>query len=170
MNWRKFPVLLRCTAATWIVIVLTCDYGHAQLVDRAGAETIMRELMPVNSRCGQTPWEALSYCRYDTANTSNVVFELSFGEDGPAGSLTYNMGNTEGRQFLSSMRLYFLKAGVPKSVLDKCVTQSKSSSEALAVNGWIKCRYADFVDRVGYEISAERSVQSGSVAGSGAPH
>ena len=172
MSWRKFDVLFRgAAAATWMVIVLTCDYGYAQLIDRAGAEKIMRELMPPNSRCAQTPSETLSYCRYDTANTPDVVLEASFGDDGPAFSLTYDIGNIEGRQFVNMMRLYFLRVGVPKLVLDKCIARLKSqSSEVVAASLRIKCRYTDFADRIGYEIFVERSNKSQPVVGLGVPH
>jgi hypothetical protein len=65
------------------------------------------------------------------------------------------------------MRLYFLRVGVPKSVLDKCIARSKwQSGEAVAANLRIKCRYTDFADRIGYEIFVERTDQSQPVVGS----
>src|SRR5437879_3860449 len=110
MRRRKSSVML-CAAAAWMLIVHSCENGYGQLVDRAGAETVMRELMPIQARCEAAQWEPMYYCRYMTAITPDVVFELSFGTDEPAGSLTYNIGNSEGRQFVNAMRLYFLRLG-----------------------------------------------------------
>jgi len=144
-------------AASMGLLNLTIENGHAQVVDRAGAEMVMRDLMPTNARCERVSWEPISYCRYETANMPDVVFEISFGTDGPSASLTYHIGNSEGRRFLNTIRLFFSRVGVQEKVLDKCINQSKTkSSEVLAGNLRVKCRFVNFADRVGYEIFAER--------------
>ena len=139
-------------AASMGLLNLTVESGQAQIVDRSGAEMVMRELMPTTVRCGRVLWdEPISYCRYETAN---LVFELSFGADGLAGSLTYNIGSG-GRHFLNTMRIFFSRIGVQEKIFVECINQSKSESvEVLARNFLVKCRYADIADRVAYEISA----------------
>jgi hypothetical protein len=138
--------------------LLAIESGHAQLVDRASAEIVMRDLMPTNARCERISWEPISYCRYETVNVPNVVFEISFGRDGPSGSLTYDIGNSEGRQFFGKMRLFFSRVGVEEKALDECINQSKlKANEFLAGNLLVKCRYTNFADGVGYEIFTERS-------------
>ena len=130
-----------------------CD---AQFASRDSAELAMRVLMPATVRCERLFWEPLSYCRYQTENSPGVVFEVSFGADGPAGSLTYNIGSSEGRQFLTTVRRFFLRAGVQEQTLDQCINQSKSkSSEVLVGNLRVYCRYAYLADRVAYEIFTE---------------
>jgi hypothetical protein len=120
------------------------------------AEIAMRKLMPATARCERLLGEPLSYCRYQTANSASVVFEISFGAHGPAGSLTYTIGNSEGRRFLTTVRRFFVQAGVPEKSLEQCIGQSKSkSSEVLVGNFRIHCRYADLADRIAYEIFTE---------------
>jgi hypothetical protein len=147
--------------------LLTIESGHTQN-DRADAELVMRELMPTNSRCERISWEPISYCRYQTANTPNVVFEISFGPDGLQSSLTYDVGNSEGRQFLHTIRLFFSRLGVQEKALSECIQQSKSkASEFLAGNWRINCRYVNITDdRAGYEIFADRASNSNLSAGS----
>lgn len=137
-------------------MVLLAERCEAQFADRDGAEIVMRELMPATARCERFFGEPLSYCRYQTADSPGVVFEISFGADGPAGSLTYDIGNSEGRRFLTTVRRFFVQAGVPEKSLEQCINQSKSnSSDVLFGNFRIHCRYADLADRVAYEIFAE---------------
>jgi hypothetical protein len=140
-------------AASMALLAERCE---AQFAGRDGAEIVMRELMPATARCERFFGESLSYCRYQTADSPGVVFEISFGADGPAGSLTYDVGNSEGRRFLTTVRRFFVQAGVPEKILERCINQSKSkSSEILVGNFRIHCRYADLADRVAYEIFAE---------------
>lgn len=145
------------SAVSLVFLSLAVQSGHTQLVDRTDVEAVMRDLMPTNVRCGSILWEPTSYCRYETPNRPDVVVELSFGADGPAGSLTYNIENSEGRLFLRTIRLFFSEAGIQEKLLVECINQSKSKSfEVLAGNFLVKCRYADIADRVAYEIFAER--------------
>jgi hypothetical protein len=147
--------------------LLTIESGHTQ-IDRADAELVMRDLMPTNSRCERISWESISYCRYETANTPYVVFEISFGPDGPQSSLTYDVGNSEGRQFLRTIRLFFSRLGVEEKTLSECIQQSKSKASEFLTGNWrINCRYVNIADdRVGYEIFADRASNSNLSAGS----
>jgi hypothetical protein len=135
---------------------LSAEPCEAQLVGLDNAEILMRESMPTTARCERLFGEALSYCRYQTVDSTRVVFELSFGADGPAGSLTYNVGDPEGRRLLIKLRRFFVTAGAPETVVKQCINRSRSkSSEVLAGNFRIHCRYADLADRVAYEIFVE---------------
>lgn len=90
---------------------------------------------------------------------AEVVFEISFGNDGPAGSLTYNLGNSEGRQYLDTVRLFFSKAGIQDKTLAECIQRSRTkASEVLAGDLRVQCRYVNFADRISYEIFSERDV------------
>jgi len=54
------------------------------------------------------------------------------------------------------VRRFFEKAGVPDKSLEQCITRSRAnSSEVLAGNFRIHCRYAELGDRVAYEVFAE---------------
>jgi hypothetical protein len=150
--------LLALLAALMGLLNSVVQRGHAQIVGRADAELLMRELMPTSVRCERLFWEEpVLYCRYETPNTPSVVFEISFGADGPAGSLTYNIGS-EGRQFIDTMRRFFSRTGVQEKALDDCIKRSRSkASSVLFGDTAIKCRFVSFSDRVAYEIFSERS-------------
>jgi hypothetical protein len=149
--------LLALLAALMGLLNSGVQRGHAQTVDRAEVELLMRELMPRFVRCERVFWgETISYCRYETPDTPSVVFEISFGADGPAGSLTYNIGSG-GRQFIDTMRRFFSQTGVQEKALDECIKRSRSkASSVLLGETAIKCRLVSFADSVAYEISTER--------------
>ena len=106
-------------AASMALLAERCE---AQFAGRDGAEIVMRELMPATARCERFFGESLSYCRYQTADSPGVVFEISFGADGPAGSLTYDVGNSEGRRFLTRCGGFSCRRACRKTFLNDAST------------------------------------------------
>ena len=158
MCGRKFISVLGMLAASMALLNLAGEPGQTQIVDRTEAELVMRRLMPTTVRCEKVLWEKpFAYCRYETAKLADVIFEISVGNDGPAGSLTYNVGNAEGRQHLQTVQLFFSKVGIQDKLFAECIQRSrKNASEVLAGDLKIQCRYANFAGRISYEIFAER--------------
>ena len=162
-GWPAHRARAAASVVTLTMILMAAFVGlsgqgaHAQSADRGGAELLMHDMMPSTAHCGTVSWEPLSYCRYEAGETSRVVFELSFGPDGPQGSLSYDIGDSDGRRLLQAIYKFFSSLGIAERDLGDCIRQSKSkASEVLAGAFRVKCRYADVADRVGYEIFSER--------------
>jgi len=105
-------------------------------------------------------WESVSYCRYQVVSSPNIVFEISYGEYGPASSLTFGYGSN-GQEFLKTIHLFFYRLGVGDKIIDECIDHSRSKPSELSAAGLqVKCRYGDFGDREAYEIFSERFGES----------
>jgi hypothetical protein len=121
------------------------------------AERIMRELMPVPMRCGHEPRERITYCRYASAPAPGAALEMSVGEDGPATSLSYDVDNSDGPQFLNLSKGLFESYGVQQKIIDQCIADSVWTPGEVTVGHLrVRCYHWFFADRVGYEIASER--------------
>ena len=147
-----------CVAVASIsLLFLTVDV-HAQLIERVDVEAIMQKMMPSAARCERLSREPVSYCRYLVASSPNTVFEISYGDEGPASSLTYGSGS-EGYKFLKTIRLFFSRLGVADQAVGECIDKSRSKpSELLAAGLQVKCRYTEFGDHEAYEVFSERQL------------
>jgi len=131
--------------------------GSEGLSERDRAELVMRDLMPGPMRCGHEPRERITYCRYASAPAPGAALEMSVGEDGPATSLSYDVDNNDGPQFLNLSKSLFESFGVQQKIVDQCIADSVwAPGEATVGHLRIRCYHWHFVDRVGYEISSER--------------
>src|SRR3982751_4644697 len=135
MKQRSISILSIWCAAICATLVLHLGAG------RASIQNVIRELMPPEAKCKNAEWEPLFYCRFATPQTVDVVFELSFGQGGSGGSLTYNAGSIEGHRFLDAMKVYF-SLGVSKPKIDQCISASRLQSAEIVVRDKIvRCRY-----------------------------
>jgi hypothetical protein len=120
-------------------------------------DEVIRELTPAPRRCGSSPLEELYYCRYENPSGRSVVLELSAGPDGPAGSLTYDFDDPDGRRLLDVLGRFLSLAGVHEAAFKACVQRALWQSGEMIVDGLrVTCRHAELGDRITYEVFALR--------------